>query len=787
MAGKTVTHNRYGSLRSEAFQIVLDHISDIAWLKDKESRYVAVNRAFLSFHGFSPSQVIGRKDEDLFPLKHALQRGRNDNAVMSDGRGTCVEETLEAADGRRVKMQTTREVVSNEGGKVAGIAGVSRDTAEGAMLDASFGIGSASETALGSGDEEYRAIFEKAVVGIFRSTVDGKILNVNPALACMLGYECREEVMSAVTDIGNQIYVDPKDRDRCMELAEEQEVVEGFETAFRTKGRGVVNVLLTFHGIRDDKGRISCIEGIAQDVTERRRAEEARRLAEERYRDLYENAVEGMFRMSSGGGFTTANPALARMLGYDSVEDFINATADAGKRFFANQKRRKDYIHAMENHAYVRDFEAQVYCRDESMQWVSINARRAGDEGGAVYYEGTIVSISERKKLEAQLRQAQKMESIGTLAGGVAHDFNNVLTTVMGYCSLIAMKAGENNPFMGYINQIMEAAGRASTLTQTLLAFSRKQAIEAKTIDINETIRSVEKLLRRAVGEDVDLKTSLSPGKLLVFMGDGHVGQILMNLVSNARDAMPEGGEVTIRTEQVHLSGEVSSAYDGKEGAYVCIEVCDTGSGMDERTRDQIFDPFFTTKEVGKGTGLGLSVVYGIVNQNHGYIDVKSDIGKGTTFSIYFPLKEVAGDGLPLQERAEFRGTNEVILVAEDNSQVREIVTTTLREFGYTVIEAVDGQDAVEKFAENRDIVDLLLFDVIMPRKNGKEAYIEAKSLKPDIRGIFISGYTGDILSRKGISREGIPVISKPIAIEKLLRQIREVLDTKLSQLTLFP
>jgi CheY-like chemotaxis protein len=357
----------------------------------------------------------------------------------------------------------------------------------------------------------------------------------------------------------------------------------------------------------------------------------------------------------------------------------------------------------------------------------------------------------------------------------------------MGYCSLIMMKAGKGNPLLGYIDQIMEAATRASTLTHSLLSFSRKQVTETKVIDVNETIKGVEKLLRRIIGEDIELRTLLSPEKLVVIVGDGQIGQLLMNIATNARDAMPDGGALTIKTEQVHLGGDVRKRNDEPQGIFAAIEVLDTGSGMDERTKDQIFDPFFTTKEVGKGSGLGLSIVYGIVKQNKGYINVASEPGRGTSVTVYFPLAEPATETESLHEKAELQGGTETILVAEDNIQVREIVTTTLRDFGYHVVEAFDGADAVQKFAEEPGGIDLLLLDVIMPRKNGKEAYLEIRKTKPDIRAIFMSGYTGDVLSRKGISRVGIPMISKPIVIEKLLTEIRNVLDNAPTQLTLFP
>ncbi len=529
-------------------------------------------------------------------------------------------------------------------------------------------------------------------------------------------------------------------------------------------------------------------EGTPPDAPEASEAEEALRQAEERYRNIYENAVEGIFRTTVDGRLIDANPAFARILGYEDPKELASSIIDMGTQIFASDKRRQEYMSLMETSGGVRDFEIQVRCKDGSMQWVSVNARSTGgDEVNPLIYEGAIESITERKKLEAQLRHAQKMESIGTLAGGVAHDFNNVLTTIMGYCSLIMMKAGDKHPYAGYVNQIMEAANRASALTQSLLAFSRKQAMEIKPVDINETITGVEKLLRRIIGEDIELQTQLCKERLIVLVGDGHISQLLMNLATNARDAMPDGGVLTIRTEAVHLSSELVGTYKGKEGAYAALEISDTGSGMDEKTKDQIFDPFFTTKEVGKGTGLGLSIVYGIVNQNKGYVNVASEPGKGSAFTVYLPIAQALADEEVPLERARLQGGDENILVAEDNVQVREIVTTTLRDFGYNVVEASDGAEAMEKFNENKTTIDLLLLDVIMPRKNGKEAYLAIKKVRPDVRAIFMSGYTGDILTRKGISRDGVPMISKPIVIERLLRVIREVLDNKPAQLSLFP
>jgi PAS domain S-box-containing protein len=654
------------------------------------------------------------------------------------------------------------------------------------------GTGTAANQEGSRGDAEYRTIFERAMVGIFRGTADGKLLNVNPACARMLGFDSPEEVLGSVKDVGGQLFVSQEDRGRLLRLLEEKNCAEGFETVFRKKDGSATRVLLDIDCVRDTGGSITHFQGALRDVTETRKAEEALRETERKYRKIYENAVEGIFQTTPEGSIVSANPAFARILGYDSPAEMASSVSDMGKQVFTSERRRQEYANLMKAHGAVRDFEAQVQCRDGSVEWVTINSKRTeGGAGSPFYYEGTIESIAERKKLEAQLRHAQKMESIGTLAGGVAHDFNNVLTTIMGYCSLMLMKAGENHPFLGYINQIMEAANRASSLTQSLLAFSRKQAMETKAIEVNEAIKGVEKLLRRIIGEDIELRTQLANERLVVIAGEGQIGQLLMNLATNARDAMPDGGTLTIKTERVHLSSELVKTQEapdgGKEGTYLALEVADTGSGMDERTKDQVFDPFFTTKEVGKGTGLGLSIVYGIVNQNKGYVDIASVPGKGTTFTVYLPLAQATEGAESLIERTELRGGTETILVAEDNAQVREIVVATLSDFGYTVIEAFDGEDAVEKFNENKADVDLLLLDVIMPRKNGKEAYVEIKRGRPDVRAIFMSGYTGDILSRKGISREGIPMISKPIVVERLLREIREVLDNAPSQLSLFP
>jgi PAS domain S-box-containing protein len=382
----------------------------------------------------------------------------------------------------------------------------------------------------------------------------------------------------------------------------------------------------------------------------------------------------------------------------------------------------------------------------------------------------------DRVKLENQLRQAQKMEAIGTLAGGVAHDFNNILTAIIGYGSLLKVRMGQDSPFKSYIDDILAASQRAANLTRSLLAFSRKQEITLKQENLNEIVKRIDKLLLRVIGEDIEFKSIMADEELPIMADWSQIEQVLMNLATNARDAMPDGGVLTLRTERADIKGKLSGS-TVPPGEYAVIVVSDTGTGMDEETKKRIFEPFFTSKEMGKGTGLGLSIVYGIIKQHDGEIDVYSEPGKGTTFKVYLKLVKTRAKSAEAAPVAAPVGGAETILVAEDDSPVRRFVRTILEEYGYTVIEAVDGEDAVSKFIENKDKIQLLILDVIMPKKNGKEAYEEIRKVRNDVPVLFSSGYTADIISKKGILEEGFNFISKPISSSLLLSKVREILS----------
>jgi CheY-like chemotaxis protein len=371
------------------------------------------------------------------------------------------------------------------------------------------------------------------------------------------------------------------------------------------------------------------------------------------------------------------------------------------------------------------------------------------------------------------------MEAIGTLAGGIAHDFNNVLNVIIGFSEIIQMSLKKDDPLRDSLNEILSAADRATQLTRSLLAFSRKQIMELKEVDLNEIVRGVKKMLARIIGEDIELSTDLADADLTVMADYSQIEQVLMNLATNARGAMPAGGKLLIETKRFELDQDFIYAHGfGQPGTYALLSVTDTGTGIDDETKEKIFEPFFTTKELGEGTGLGLSMAYGIIKQHNGYVNVYSKPGEGTIFKIYLPLIGRSAPEAPdTTTPPSVQGGTETVLIAEDYEAVRTLTSNMLRQFGYTVIESKDGEDAVRQFATHQDKIDLLLFDVIMPKKNGKEAYEEIRMMKPGIKALFMSGYTADLIHTTGILDEGLNFISKPVSLNVLLRRVREVLD----------
>jgi two-component system NtrC family sensor kinase len=391
-----------------------------------------------------------------------------------------------------------------------------------------------------------------------------------------------------------------------------------------------------------------------------------------------------------------------------------------------------------------------------------------------------INNVTEKRKLEEQLLQSQKMEAVGLLAGGVAHDFNNILSAIIGYGSLIQAKIGDDAQLAHYTTEVLAAANRAANLTKSLLAFSRKQIIDPQPLMLSDVIGKIEKLLLRIIGEDIEFKTFYAGEELTVMADRGQIEQVLLNMATNARDAMPEGGTLTIRTEPACIDDAFLRIHGyGKAGPYALITVTDTGTGMDNHTRERIFEPFFTTKETGKGTGLGLSIVYGVVKQSNGYITCTSEPGRGTTFNIYLPLIPASSAGIEPSIAAQAKKGSETVLIAEDDEYLRKLNQAVLEEYGYRVIVARDGEEAVNLFKDNKNEIRLLVLDVIMPKKNGKDTYEEIKRIMPAVKVLFTSGYTVDFVSNKGIVERGRNFLSKPVSPTTLLLKVREILDAE--------
>jgi nitrogen-specific signal transduction histidine kinase/CheY-like chemotaxis protein len=401
-----------------------------------------------------------------------------------------------------------------------------------------------------------------------------------------------------------------------------------------------------------------------------------------------------------------------------------------------------------------------------------------------------VKDISDRKKaeeeqrlLQSQLMHAQKMESVGTLAGGIAHDFNNILTAIIGYGSILNRKISENDPIRVYVDQILNAANSASNVTRSLLTFSRKQVINPRRVNVREVIERVEKFLIRIIGEDIEFKTTFTDESPEVNADPSQLEQVLMNLAVNSRDSMPNGGTLTIKTEAVMFDEEtVRKHADAKKGMHICISVIDTGSGIDEETRDRVFEPFFTTKDVDRGTGLGLSIAYGIIKQHNGHIEVDTKPGEGTTFKIYLPVdSQIVTDNIETEHLPVLPGgEKETILIAEDDEILRTLLTTILTEFGYEVLIAQDGEEAVSMFSDHKDAIQLVVFDIIMPKKSGKEAYKEIALIKPGIRALFLSGYSSDKVDELALSEEGLEFLPKPIMTEDFLKKVKEILNGKM-------
>ena len=509
---------------------------------------------------------------------------------------------------------------------------------------------------------------------------------------------------------------------------------------------------------------------IVRDITERKKIEDRLKESEGKYRSMMESMIDGACIFSKDYRIEYMNPAMIKRIGYDATGELcFKAFHDLDEKCtwcimdLIQQKKHgeNNIISPKDNRAY-RVLYSSIIKRDGTVS------------GLAIYRD-----ITDLKKMEAQLLQSQKMEAIGTLAGGVAHDFNNLLTTILGYAELSLMGLGEDNPVREKIEEIKKAGDTAASLTRQLLAFSRKQIVQPKVIDINKLLSGMEKMLGRLLSEDVEVLTIPEPALWQVEADPGQMEQIIMNLAVNARDAMPMGGKLTVETANVDLDENYFREHGIEEqpGSYVMLAVSDTGSGMDKETQEHIFEPFFTTKEIGKGTGLGLSTIYGIVKQNNGVVWVYSEPGQGTTFKVYLP--KVEGDAGPEEKERtpieDFVGF-ETVLIVEDDDSLRKLAQKVLQQHGYRVLAAENGEDALKVSEAHDGSIDLLITDVVMPKMSGKETAERLQPLNPQMKVIYMSGYTDNAIAHHGVLAPGLNFLEKPFTPKGLARKVREVL-----------
>ena len=556
----------------------------------------------------------------------------------------------------------------------------------------------------------------------------------------------------------------------------------GEETAVELLKSGVTDFIL-----KDRLARlIPAIERSLNEAAEKRKRkeaeeqlsarEEAYRHLSQAYRVLLDSVPDGIVHLSPDLKVRWANIAAQRMfaLGADSL-----APDSRCHVVFWKDNEPCPSCPVVRSLASHRNEIGYFASRDDSREF-EIRAIPVADQRGDI--EGIIEivrDISAHRKLEEQFRQAQKMESIGTFAGGIAHDFNNILSAILGYAEIALEHLKEDHPARKSVHTILEAGLRASHLTKDLLMFSRKQVCRKEPVDVNLLITRIEKFIRRVIGEDIQFETRLAKEPLCVFADSHQLDQVLMNFATNARDAMPGGGYLTISTERLEIDRRFVDAHGfGRLGPHVRIAVADTGKGMDQQTAAKIFDPFFTTKEMGKGTGLGLSVVYGIVMEHQGHVLVETEPGKGTVFTVTLPLIEESKREEPRgEDRERVRGGSETILLAEDDGAVRELYVRVLEQFGYTVLTAVNGEEAVRVFAGHPDTVDLLILDLVMPRMNGKQALEAIHRIRPGMKGVFISGYAPENIQQKDLLEVHMEILYKPVSPKELLRVVRTLLD----------
>jgi len=644
-----------------------------------------------------------------------------------------------------------------------------------------------TESALEDCLSRYQDLFENAPIGIFQTTSDGRANFINPYMARLVGGDQPSSTPPLFTDLSHQLYADPQRRAEFLQILEETGEVQGFEyEAVRLNGSRRWFSMNARISQRFSDGTFA-IDGFTADITELKKMQN-RLLKNERL-------LQESQRISKVGGWEYLidkgrlywTDEVYRIYGV-SRQSYDPNDIEQDLSFYAPEDREalEQAFYRAVNEGVGYDMKLRLITATGHRTWVRTTAKAESEQGRIVRLIGNIMDITEEKEaeqrrldLEKQLQQSQKMEAVGRLAGGVAHDFNNLLSIVLGYSEMVMETIPETHPHRDPLLQVHDAGVRARNLTRQLLAFSRKQVLEIQTVDANKVISGFEKLLQRIIGEDIRLHLKLSPEPIYFKADPSQIEQVLMNLTINARDAMPDGGSLAFETAAVNLDACYTDNKQGvSPGPHVMIAISDSGSGMDAKTRQHIFEPFFSTKDKDKGSGLGLATCYGIVRQHGGNIWVYSEPGQGTTFKIYLPYstgQEPSADSADAGATAPINGSA-TILVVEDDPVVRKLACDVLRKSGFRVISAADVNQIIDKARQQQDPIHLILTDVIMPDMKGPEVYQQVAGYHPDVKVLYMSGYTDNVVAHHGILDEDVAFIQKPFSIKNLVAKVNQVL-----------
>ena len=749
-------------LASRKWQATFDAINDAVCLLDLNGTILQCNKAMADFFGKPATEITGAT---CWELLHGTP-GPIEGCPVVRMKTTLQREKIELQV-RGKWISITVDPIMGETGALSGAVHIMSDISERKSM----------EQGLRDSLDKFRSVAEQSLVGIY-IIQDGVFKYVNRTFAELFGYTADELIKTR----------SPRD----LTVPEDWAIVE--KHVWRRSAGTFLPGSYEIRGLRKDGG-IVMIEvyesqalfggrtasiGALLDISQRKKAEQAVRDSESKLQAITRTAQDAIILLTDAGHISYWNPAAEKMFGYGAGEVMGKDPA-----FIIPERFREAYAHAFTRFAETGEGpklgttvemaglrkSGAEFPLELSIAGFLLNNRR--------HASGIIRDISERKKLERQLLHAQKMEAIGTLAGGIAHDFNNILNVIIGYGSMVLEGMGADDPSRDHMREILSAADRAANLTKRLLMFSRKDVVDFKYIHVSDIVSGMEKMLSRIIGEDIELRIRLADNEAIVFADAGQMEQVLMNLATNARDAMPTGGSLTISTGSMEIDDDYIFVHGyGIAGKYASISISDTGVGMNAETQKKIFDPFFTTKGVGEGTGLGLSIAYGIIKQHKGFIQVYSEAGRGTLFRILLPLSDrPSSEQWLVEDSSALRGGTETILLAEDEDSLRDLMRIILESFGYTVLAAADGEEAVRMFLENRDRVRLVILDLIMPKKSGKDAADEISRVQPGIRTLFMSGYSEDMMMKQGAIEERFVFIQKPVSPKTLLTKVRELLD----------